>query len=113
MNNEANRRLAGLLGWTSIVDVGGALLGTPPEGSGQCRGQAAVPDWAGDWRECGPLVGVYGMSVGVTGLDAIATCRGPDLYGSGIEAFADHVTEDEAIRLAIVTAICAKLEAGQ
>ncbi|MDO8039482.1 hypothetical protein [Janthinobacterium sp. SUN137] len=26
----ANKRLAELLGWSSIVEVGGALFGTPP-----------------------------------------------------------------------------------
>lgn len=112
-NLDANRRLAIALGWTNITEAGGALLGMPPWAAPNSRGQAAVPNWAGDWRECGPLIGVYGMNVGVTGLDAIATCRGLELYGPGIEAFASHVTEDAAIRHAIVQAVCAKLEAGQ
>jgi hypothetical protein len=56
---EANRRLATALGWTNIVAVGGALLGTPPAGQPECRGQAAVPKWSGDWRHCGPLMVKY------------------------------------------------------
>lgn len=110
---DANRRLATALGWTNITEAGGALLGMPPWAAPNSRGQAAVPNWAGDWRECGPLIGAYGMCVGVTGIDALATCYGTDLYGPGIEAFADHLTEDAAIRQAIVQAVCAKLEAGQ
>lgn len=116
MNNEKtdlNRRLAPLLGWTNIIELGGALLGTPPAGQPHCRGQAQVPNWAGDWRDCGPLIGQYGMSVGRTALDAIATCRGLDLYGPGIEAFADHESEDAAMRSAIVSSVIAKLEANQ
>lgn len=55
-NLETNRKLASLLGWTKIVDVGGALLGCPPAGEPECRGQARVPDWTGDWRDCGTLI---------------------------------------------------------
>lgn len=53
---ERNRRLAELLGWTEIFDVGGALLGMPPGGSPVSRDQVKVPDWTGDWRDCGPLM---------------------------------------------------------
>lgn len=56
---DANRRLAELLGWTNIFDVGGALLGTPPGGSPASRDQAKVPDWTGDWLACGPLMVQY------------------------------------------------------
>jgi hypothetical protein len=53
---DANRRLAELLGWTEIFDVGGALLGMPPGGNPASRDQARVPDWVGDWNACGPLM---------------------------------------------------------
>lgn len=53
---DANRRLAELLGWTDIFDVGGALLGMPPGGSPASRDQAKVPDWVNDWSACGPLM---------------------------------------------------------
>lgn len=55
-NLETNRKLASLLGWTNIVDVGGALLGCPPPGEPECRGQARVPDWTGDWADWGSLM---------------------------------------------------------
>lgn len=63
---DANRRLAELIGWTNIFQVSGALLGTPPDGAAQSRGQAKVPDWNGDWRDCGPLLERDGIT-----LDAI------------------------------------------
>lgn len=53
---DANRRLAELLGWTEIFDVGGALLGMPPGGNPASRDQAKVPDWVNDWNACGPLM---------------------------------------------------------
>lgn len=59
---DANRRLAELLGWTDLFQVRGALLGTPPAGAPQCRDQARVPNWAGDWRDCGPLLEGVGIS---------------------------------------------------
>lgn len=55
-NLETNRKLALLLGWTKIVDVGGALLGCPPAGEPECRGQARVPDWTGDWVDWGTFM---------------------------------------------------------
>jgi len=59
---DANRRLAELMGWTNIFEVIGALLGTLPDGAAQSRGQARVPDWNGDWRGCGPLLGRDGIT---------------------------------------------------
>lgn len=53
---DANRRLAELLGWTELFKVGGAWLGRPPGGCQKSRDQAKVPDWTGDWRDCGPLM---------------------------------------------------------
>jgi hypothetical protein len=110
---ELNKRLAELLGWTSIIDVGGALLGRPPGGAENSRDQAAVPDWCGDWRAAGPLLRRFGMTLGSTELDAIATCSGPGLYGPGIESFSDHDCVDDAMRSAIVSAVANKLEAGR
>lgn len=52
----AEHRLAGLLGWTNLFIAGGSLIGTPPSGAPQCRGQAAVPRWTRDWKACGPLL---------------------------------------------------------
>ncbi|MGV8869287.1 MAG: hypothetical protein ACOH2S_20395 [Janthinobacterium svalbardensis] len=108
----ANKRLAELLGWTNIVEVDGALLGMPPAGAAESRGQALVPDWAGDWAAIGPLIGQFKMSVGFTGLDAVATARDYE-KGAAFEAIADHPTADAAVRVAIVRTIIHALEAGQ
>lgn len=59
----ANKHLAELLGWTSLVEVGGSLLGTPPAGAAESRGQALVPDWAGDWVAAGPLAVEYNIVI--------------------------------------------------
>ena len=45
---ELNKEVATLLGWTTIVSTGGALLGKPASGSPNSRDQAMVPNWAGD-----------------------------------------------------------------
>lgn len=108
----ANKRLAELLGWTSLIEVGGALVGMPQAGTAASRGQAMVPDWAGDWAAAGPLIGQFSMSVGFTGLDAVATARDYE-KGAAFEAIADHATPDAAARFAIVRAITRAMEAGQ
>jgi len=43
-----NHRLALALGWTNIAAVDGSLLGTPPGGAPNSRGQALIPNWTGD-----------------------------------------------------------------
>jgi hypothetical protein len=91
-----NRRPAELTGWTNIIELGGALLGTPPAGEPQCRSQALVPDWAGDWSACGPLLGAHGDWQ----------------YGSE-SARVNADGRDSATRRVIVAAVIAKLEAGQ
>ena len=108
----ANKRLAALLGWANIVEVGGSLLGTPPAGAAESRGQALVPDWMGDWAAAGPMIGQFKMSVGFTGLEAVATARDYE-KGAAFEVIADHATADAAARVAIVRAIIRALEAGQ
>ena len=108
----ANKRLAELLGWSNIVEVGGALVGTPPAGAASSRGQAMVPDWMGDWAAAGPMIGQFKMSVGFTGLEAVATARDYE-KGAAFEEIADHSTADAAARVAIVRAVIRALEAGQ
>lgn len=98
---NANRRLAELLGWTSITETGGALLGTPPAGQPRCRGQAKVPDWTGDWRDCGPLVSAHLIDL----LAAVLT------YGAfDADQVRDAGAKGDAIRAAAVQAVIAKLE---
>jgi hypothetical protein len=104
---DSNRRLAQLLGWTNIFDVGGALLGTPPAGESSCRGQAKVPNWSGDWRDCGPLMveHLHAFRPGAAWMTA-------DL-GSGLAAarqFGDGESAGDAARRVIVDAVIMKLE---
>lgn len=56
---ELNMRLATLLGWTNIFSTGTTLMGKPPYGVTHCRDQAILPNWAGDWTDCGPLIVRY------------------------------------------------------
>jgi hypothetical protein len=109
-NLELNHRLATLLGWTNIIDNGGALLGTPPEGEPQCRGQARVPDWTGDWRDCGPLMARYLLAVDL----AQTFIMGHTDEGvQTVRANKCNSDRDEATRRAIVLAVIAKLEASR
>jgi hypothetical protein len=99
----ANRRLAELTGWSGIVDVGGALLGTPPRGQAACRGQAAVPDWSGDWRACGPLLSEHLIDVGH--LRTLVAAASPQ----GCRTAGVSTNRDAATRAVIVAAVIAKL----
>lgn len=105
---DLNRRLATALGWTNIIETGGALLGTPPEGEPQCRGQAKVPDWTGDWRECGPLIGEHRIDI-----DHWTTVVQSHIAGELMGRSSCEDGRDEAARGAIVLAVVAKLEASQ
>ena len=91
-----NRSLAERLGWTSIVDAGGTLLGSPPWGIPSARGQAPVPDWAGDWKACMTLALKYKIDVRPfeTGVAA----------GGAYEFYCAHPTEDAAARFAVTKA---------
>lgn len=102
---EANRRLAELLGWANIFDVGGALIGTPPAGALQCREQARVPDWSGDWRDCGPLIVEHLYSLCLT--KAFVTARASKGFGLMRQRGAG---DDATARRLIVDAVIAKLE---
>lgn len=103
----ANKRLAELLGWSSIVEVGGALVGTPPAGAATSRGQALVPDWAGDWAAAGPLVVEYRVDLEWShdGKDVVAIINRNDMYGKFPVLLADFSTPDAAARAAVVRAV--------
>lgn len=103
-----NRRLATALGWTSIVDVDGALIGTPPAGQAACRGQAKVPDWTGDWRDCGPLAVEHHILLKCFPRGVVVTAVDDGVYAS----HADHASADAATRFAIVAAVCGKFGVG-
>ncbi|MGK5050761.1 hypothetical protein [Janthinobacterium sp. RB2P8] len=109
----ANKRLAELLGWTNIAELGGALVGTPPAGAAESRGQALVPDWAGDWAAIGPLAAEHQVDV----LHNWGSVHGR--WGAGancaVRVVIDHWSDDRdaATRMALTLAVVAKLEAGR
>ncbi|NHQ93325.1 hypothetical protein [Janthinobacterium lividum] len=98
----ANKRLAELLGWTSIVEVGGALVGTPPAGAAASRCQAMVPDWTGDWAAAGPLLAQFEIRL-------MPMSAGVDAAGF-LEWYRLYPDRDAAARGAIVKAVTHRLE---
>jgi len=101
---DANRRLAAALGWTNIVDVGNALLGKPAWVCDNSRSQVQVPNWAGDWKDCGPLIEQYRIA-----LNPALTQKGRYLAETEKAALGEF---GDSPMLAIVAAVCAQLEAG-
>ena len=104
----ANRRLAELLGWKNITDAGGTLLGMPPWAIPNARGQAQVPNWAGDWQEAGKLIAQHNVHL-VTGCWSTSACAAG--YTPNMQPHDKHNTPDEATRAAVVQAVITKLEA--
>lgn len=102
----ANKRLAELLGWSGLVEVGGSLLGTPPDGAPNSRGQALVPDWMGDWAAAGPLLAQFEIS-----LLFMSTGVGAGAIG---ELYSQHDGDrGTAARVAIVKAATRTLGSAQ
>ncbi|QJE03073.1 hypothetical protein HH212_26315 [Massilia forsythiae] len=106
---DTNRRLAELLGWTSISHAGFELRGLPPDAQRWGLHEGRIPDWTGAWCACGPLMveylqriaqRPYRATAGAVGLMAIMRDR--IAAGGG----------DEAARRAIVDAMIEVLEAG-
>lgn len=99
---ELNETLAYRLGWTNLFPIGSALLGTPPDGGVNSRGQALVPDWCGDWVACGPLMTMH-FPVSIRQLD--------------LAIWRDHITpwsdieRDNYVRQMIVRAVIQHLDA--
>lgn len=105
----AERELAELRGWTNIKDVGGTLIGCPPDGSG-VRGQAAVWRYARDNDAAFQLQAESRCSIewwlsGVTARIG-ATAKFHAL-------FANHPSEIAALRFAIMQAKIAQLKAKE
>ncbi|OEZ92179.1 hypothetical protein JAB9_47450 [Janthinobacterium sp. HH107] len=101
----ANKRLAELLGWSSIVEVGGALVGMPPAGAAASRGQAMVPDWLGDWAAAAPLLAQFEIRL-------MSMSAGVDASGF-LEWYRLYPDKDAAARAAIVKAVTHRLEKAQ
>ena len=98
----ANKRLAELLGWSRIAEVGGALVGMPPAGAAESRGQALVPDWMGDWAAAGPLLAQFEIR-----LTPASTCVDASGFLARYRRYPDR---DAAARAAIVMAATHRLE---
>ena len=101
---EANKRLAIAKGWIDIVEVGGALLGTPPDGAPGSRGQAMVPDWCGDWKECGTLL----KECDVKWFKDFVLARGVHYGKKRIAFYADHEGSDLAAVLYVMCGVHAE-----
>lgn len=101
----ANKRLAELLGWTRIVEVGGALVGTPPAGAAASRGRAMVPNWLGDWAAAGSLLAQFEIR-----LTPASTCVDASGFLARYRCYPDR---DAAARAAIVKAVTHRLEKAQ
>lgn len=102
----ANKRLAELLGWSNIAEVNGALIGKPPAGAAESRGQALVPDWMGDWSAAGPLLAQFEIS-----LLFMSTGVGAGAIG---ELYSQHDGDrSKAARVAIVKAATRALGSTQ
>ncbi|HEY0586234.1 MAG TPA: hypothetical protein VGD52_08895 [Pseudoduganella sp.] len=110
---DLNRRLATTLGWSNIVDVGNALLGSPPWAIPHARGQCAVPNWAGCWKDCGPLMVAYQIYPFADRFNPRAILAGCLETEYSIARISEHANEDAATRAAIVSAVIAKLEAAK
>jgi len=103
---DANRRLAVALGWTEIVEVGGALLGRPTWACDNSRNQVKVPNWAGDWKDCGPLLAEHRISTEQTGITARAA-----MESRSVRVKVESEDERDAkTRHAIVSVLCTRLE---
>lgn len=98
----ANKRLAELLGWGNLVEVGGSLLGTPPAGAAESRGQALAPDWMGEWSAAGPLLAQLEIR-----LTPASTCVDASGFLARYRCYPDR---DAAARAAIVMAATHRLE---
>ncbi len=98
----ANKRLAELLGWTSLIEVGGALVGTPPAGTAESRGQALVPDWMCDWVAAGALLAQFEIRL-------MPMSAGVDAAGF-LEWYRFYPDRGAAARAAIVKAVTHRLE---
>ena len=111
---ELNRRLAALLGWTEIVNVGGAWLGRPPGGSQKSRDQAKVPNWCGDWVACGPLLSQHVRRLRAWPHRVLVGVApgGPDGYDVMLDR-GEGETGEQLLRRTIVTAVIAHLEVSQ
>lgn len=110
LSMQLNHRLASLLGWTEIVNVGGAWLGRPPGGSQKSRDQAKVPDWCGDWAACGPLLSQYVRRLQLWPHRVVAGATSPSVDDCDFMQDRQDGGDDAALRRVIVAVTISKLE---
>lgn len=111
-SEQANFSLATLLGWCNLALVGGgAILGTPPGGAPNSRGQAMVPDWCGDWAVAGPLMVEHGAypEFHCPGADHMYVRH--EFSGATFIALRDFASRDAAVRFAVVAIVTESLRA--
>lgn len=105
---EINARRADVDGWTRIVQVGSApfsMLGTPPDGAPNSRGQAMIPDYCGDWRHVGRALASYTKSsVWTDEIFCYVVLRDLESHVAMREMIADHPSLDAAMRTAVIKA---------
>lgn len=116
---NAEIRLAILLGWTDLKNMGDAVIGTPPEGVYSVRNQALVPRWAHDWNTCASLMIEHEIEPGfdIDHVFAHYMMKAPGTFfgqklKKAIEPHSDHVSINDAMLVAIVNAVILKLEAS-
>jgi hypothetical protein len=103
---EAEKRLAGLLGWKPVAGTQGWH---DPKGDYRLM----LPQWCRDWGDCGPLMVLHGCYPEFDESRNVAIAY----YLNGnkcllIDAF-DYPDRDTAVRFAIVQAVIAKLSTQQ
>lgn len=102
----ADLHLAMALGWTNLFNAGGSLIGTPPTGGENSRGQAAVPRWTSDWDACGRLMVDLEIEPTFYPENAAAWADG-DTDMTAL--YCDHPSKNQAVMFAIVHAAIEKL----
>jgi hypothetical protein len=109
-NEQANYSLATLLGWHNLALVGGgAILGTPPGGAPNSRGQAMVPDWCGDWAHAGPLMVEHGAYPKLHCPDSSQMYVRHEYAGGTILHLRDFPNREAAVRFAVVAIVTESL----
>lgn len=68
-----------------------------------------LPKWTRDWRACGPLIAEYELAIAYQ--EAPGDPHGKAIQiGSTLVHIADHPSPDQALMVAIVKAVIARLE---
>jgi hypothetical protein len=104
---EAEKRLAELLGWKGIIQLGECLFGSDNETPPNPYKSQAVPQWCRDNSAVFELMVEHGCWPHETG--------GRILVGGwdGYVIISDHPDKKTAVRMALVQALISRLEANR